>query len=64
MSLTPEQDMALKQHVFQHLYATALCVLGSQEAIDAHGMSCQFEDTDGTWWTFTVIPAPTEKDPA
>jgi len=59
--VSPEQLEMIKRHVFDHLHATALCVLGSERAIEERGMSVQFEDNQGTFWTFTVIPAPTDE---
>lgn len=42
-------------HVFLHLYETAVCMLGSERALDA-GVFVQLTDLKDRTWTFSVVP--------
>lgn len=42
-------------HLFLHLYETALCTLGSEASLDA-GFFVQLTDKKHRTWTFSIVP--------
>lgn len=50
-----EAGQAAVYHMFEHLYGGALCILGSDEAMD-DGFYLRVKDKKNRTWTFSLIP--------